>query len=203
MRRTHSFALSIAAGLFAAALVAGCAAPSSPAQLYQLRAAPPVALPLASTAATPSPLIWQLAQPVKLPEYLDSDTLLLAQGQSGLAALQGHRWAEPLRDSVPRVLRQDLAALLGESRVWVAPVPAGVVVTRRVRVELLALEANAERTAVTLRARWSVADPTGAAAPRADAATLNVPSAGTDADSLVAAHRLALWRLAERIAGGP
>jgi hypothetical protein len=30
---------------------------------------------------------------------------------------------------------------------------------------------------------------------------LSVPSAGTDVDSLVAAHRLALWRLAERIAG--
>jgi len=195
MRRVQSLVLWIAAGL-----AAGCAASSPTAQLYQLRAAPPVT---AVTAATPSTLIWQLVQPVQLPEYLERDALLLAQGQSGLVALPGHRWAEPLRDAVPRVLRQDLAALLGESRVWVAPVPAGVLVERRVRVELLALEANAERTAVTLRARWSVADPTGAAAPRADAATLNVPSAGTDVDSLVAAHRLALWRLAERIAGGP
>ena len=172
---------------------------SPPVLLYQLRAAPPVA----TAPPTPSALQWQLLLPVSVPEYLDRDALLLPQGQSGLLPLTGHRWAEPLRDSVPRVLRQDLAALLGESRVWAAPVPAGVVITRRLRVEVLALEASADRSSVLLRARWSLLDPTGAAPARADSVVLSAPSAGTDADSLVAAHRLALWRLAERIAAPP
>jgi hypothetical protein len=122
------------------------------------------------------------------------------RGQAGLQALDGHRWAEPLRDAVPRLLRQDLAALLGEARVWTAPLPAGVAPTRQLRVELLALQATADRGAVSLQARWSLADPAGAAPPWVEAAQFEVPSAGPEPDALVAAHRLALWRLAERIA---
>jgi uncharacterized protein len=197
----------MAAALWAALLtalltvstLAGCAASSPLVQLYHLRSAAPVA----SAAPVPSTMNWQLLQPVRVPEYLDRDALLLPQGQSGLLALPGHRWAEPLRDSVPRVLRQDLATLLGEARVWSAPVPAGVSIGRQVRVELLALEASADRSSVNLRARWSVIDPGGAGSARADAVTLSIPSTGTDVDSLVAAHRLALWRLAERIAASP
>ncbi len=185
--------------VLAATALAGCAGPAPAPRLYQLRAAPPA--PAASQA--PSALQWQLLQPVSLPESLDRDALLLRQGQNGLQPLPGHRWAEPLRDSVPRVLRQDLAALLGESRVWTAPVPAGVVITRRLRVELLALEASADRSSVLLRARWSLVDPSGAAPARADSVALSAASAGTDVDSLVAAHRLALWRLAETIAATP
>jgi uncharacterized protein len=186
-------------GLLALALLAACAS-TPPVQLYQLRAATPVA---AVAAPAPSSLNWQLMLPVRVPDYLDRDALLVPQGQSGLQAQAGHRWAEPLRESVPRLLRQDLATLLGEGRVWVAPLPAGVVVTRQLRVELLALEASADRRTVELRARWSVAAPGGAAAPRVETAVLSVPAAGTDVDSLVAAHRLALWRLAERIAALP
>jgi hypothetical protein len=86
--------------------------------------------------------------------------------------------------------------------VWTAPLPPGVVVQRQLRVELLALEAAADRASVSLRARWSVADTAGQDPPRAELASISAASAGTDADSLAAAHRLALWRLAERIAAG-
>jgi uncharacterized protein len=205
-------AVKLAAGVLAASLV-GCAGTSAPIQLYQLRAAPPVAVAAVAAAATvvpvvpvtpavaPTPAVWQLAMPVRVPDYLDRDAVLVPQGQAGLQALPGQRWAEPLRESVPRLLRADLAALLGEARVWSAPLPAGVQVTRLLRVELLALESNAERSAVVLRARWSISDPNGRAAPEAHSAAFDVPSAGLEVDSLVAAHRMALWRLAERIAG--
>jgi uncharacterized protein len=178
-----------------AAWLTACAGSSPPPQLYQLRAAAPVS----AAPAVASTGMWQLVLPVRLPEYLDRDALLVPQGQAGLQALAGHRWAEPLRDSVPRLLRQDLATLLGESRVWSAPVPAGVAVTRQLRVEILALEATAERNAVMLQARWTVADSNTGAAPLVDTVQLTVPSAAADVDSLVVAHRLALWRLAEKI----
>jgi uncharacterized protein len=193
----RGFTRGLATGVLASVVVA-CAGTSAPIQLYHLRAAPPAPV-LAS--ASPSTAIWQLATPVRVPDYLDRDAVLLPQGQAGLQALPGQRWAEPLRESVPRLLRTDLAALVGEARMWSAPVPAGVVVNRLLRVELLALESNAERSAVLLRARWSITDPSGRVAPEVQTLNLSVPSAGTDVDSLVAGHRLALWRLAERIAG--
>ena len=179
--------------------LSACATSSPPVQLYRLNASPPVARPAPAVTA----VNWQLMQPISVPEYLDRDAVLVPQGQSGLQALPGHRWAESLRDSVPRLLRQDLSMLLGESRVWSAPVPAGVLISRQLRVELVALDVGADRTSVVLRARWSLADPSGSAPPRAEAVVLAVPGAGTDVDSLVAAHRLALWRLAERIAATP
>lgn len=195
VRRTALLGLPVA-------LLAACSSPLPPLQLYRMAAAPPattaVSAPPASAAG-----VWQLVGPVRLPEYLDRDALLVPQGQAGLQALPGQRWAEPLRDSVPRLLRQDLALLLGESRVWGSPLPAGVAVDRQLRVELLALEPGADRRTVTLRARWSLADPSGRQPTRVDAAVIDAPVAGGDVDGLVAAHRLALWRLAERIVAGP
>jgi hypothetical protein len=184
-----------ALALLPALALAGCASSVPAPRLYQLRAAPPVAV-----VAVASNAVLQLMTPLRLPEVLDREALLVPQGQSGVQALDGQRWAEPLRDAVPRLLRQDLAALLGEARVWTAPLPAGVAVTRQLRVEVLAFEARADRGAVRLQARWSLADPAGSTAPQVRTIEIEAPSTGTDADALVAAHRLALWRLAERIA---
>lgn len=169
---------------------------SPPVQLYHLGGEPPRPLP----TPAPSGETWQLLLPVRVPEYLDREAILLPQGQTGLLALSGHRWAESLRDAVPRVLQQDLIAWLGPGRVWTAPLPAGVAVTRQLRVEIVLLQADAARSAVQLQARWTVADPQGRTAPRADGVALRVASASPAIDSLVAAHRLALWQLAERIA---
>jgi uncharacterized lipoprotein YmbA len=146
---------------------------------------------------------WQVVG-VALPDYLDRDVLLVPEGRTGMQPLVGHRWAEPLRDAVPRLLRQDLTALAGADRVWTAPVPPGVTITRRLRVEIQALEATPDRGAVRLRARWTLADPRATdAAPAVRQGEVTADVAGGDVDALVAAHRLAIWRLAERIAAAP
>lgn len=186
--------------------LSGCGSPAPAARLVQLRAATPVSapVPLAAAASTVSSTVsstanWQLMLPLRLPDYLDRDGVLVPEGQAGLVPIPGHRWAEPLRESVPRLLRADLATLLGESRVWSAPLPLGLAVQRQLRIELLAFESNAERSAVLLSARWVIVDVSGATPPRAESAQISVVVPAADVDSLVAAHRLALWRLAERI----
>ena len=186
---------SLGLGVLLAAQLMACGTPPPPPQLYQLRSAPPVAVqPLA--AAPTVQLLW----PVAVPELLERDAILVAQGQAGVQALPGHRWAEPLRDAVPRLLRQDLALLLGDSRVWVAPLPAGVVVQRLLRVELLALQADASRSSVQLQARWTLSDPAGRTAALTRVESLSVAVGGGDVDAVVVAHRQALWQLAERLA---
>ena len=180
--------------------LAACGTPAPPPQLYQLRSAAPQSVAPAPGASIAVAESWQLA-PLRLPEYLDRDAIVVPTGQSGLQPLQNHRWAEPLRDAVPRVLRQDLGALRGEGSIWAAPLPAGAVVARLLRVEVLAFEATADRAAVRLDAQWSLVDAAGAAPPQIGSARIEVPSVGSEPDALVAAHRLALWRLAERIAG--
>lgn len=180
--------------LLPASLLAACGS-SPPVQLYRLPSAAPVPAP--GTVATNE--TWQLLLPVRIPDYLDRDALLMPQGEARLLALSGHRWAESLREAVPRVLREDLIALLGEGRVWVSPLPAGLTITRRLRVELQAFDVGADRRSVRLQARWSLVDPAGAQPPRSAAAELVEAAASERIDDLVAAHRIALWHLAERI----
>jgi len=186
------------AALPAAALLLGaCAGSSLPAvQWVRLPAEAP------GPAAAPAPAapgVWQLMAPVQLPGHLDRDALLVPQGAAGLQGLGGARWAEPLRDAVPRLLRQDLEREFG-APVWTAPLPPGVLPTRQLRVELVAFDVVADRRGVLLAARWSLVDAKGGARPMVFDARFTTPSAGADADALAIAHRQALAQLARRIA---
>ncbi|MBC7726265.1 MAG: membrane integrity-associated transporter subunit PqiC [Microbacteriaceae bacterium] len=143
--------------------------------------------------------VWQLMAPVSLPGHLHRDALLVPQGAAGLQPLGGARWAEPLRDAVPRLLRTDLSRTLG-TPVWTAPLPPGVTPTRQLRVDFGALDVTPDGRGVSLQARWSVADPSGATAPRVADAAFVTNAGGADAQALAVAHRQALQQLARRIA---
>jgi uncharacterized lipoprotein YmbA len=179
--------------LLAALALLGCATPSPPAQLYRLPSDAPAAAP---TAAAWSGRPWQLVLPVAVPDYLDRDAIVVSQGQAALRALPGQRWAEPLAEAVPRVLRADLATRLGEGALWAGPLPQGLVAAGQLRIELTAFEATPDRSAVRLSARWSLAGGTL----RSGRSEISVPVAAPDADALVAAHREALWRLSAELA---
>jgi uncharacterized lipoprotein YmbA len=183
--------------------LAACAGNPVPAtRWYELRSEPPGPPP------APRPgdgAVWEISGQVEMPGSFDRDTLMVASGAAGLQPLTGHRWAEPLRDSIPRLLVADLARLRGEGRVWRAPAPAGVTVGRRLRVEIVTLLADATQRSLRVQARWSL---TGlgatAPAPTLGAADFQVSLSDSSPDALAAAHRVALWQLAMRVAGsGP
>lgn len=185
-------------------LALGACASSPPLQLYQLRAdlppgaewpGPAISAPAASAAGGR----WVLG-PVQVPEYLDRDAILVPTGQAGLQALPQQRWAEPLRDALPRLLRMDLARLRGSDLIWAAPAPAGTTVARQLRVEVQRLEASADGQSVQLQARWWLADPAGLQAAQVHDTQLSAPARSRSADDLVAAHRAVLWLLAREIA---
>lgn len=180
--------------------LAGCASNAPPTRWYELRAEPP------SPRPAPRPgdgAVWEVARVVGLPGALDRDTLVVASGASMVQPLAGHRWAEPLRDSVPNRLASDLALLRGEGLVWRAPVQSGVKVDKRLRVQIDALIADAVRQSLHVKARWWLSDErVGArAAPAMGEADFQVPLADRSEDALAAGHRMAVWQLAQRIAG--
>jgi uncharacterized lipoprotein YmbA len=189
-------------------VLAGCASRASDPTVYVLKSEPPVAVaPQPAQAAPP----WQLMLPVRVPDYLDRDELLLPQGANAVQPAFNHLWAEALSRSVPRVLTQDLRTLRGAGSLWTAPL-GGVAVQGQLRVELLALDVDVGGRSVTLQARWST-HPLSSAAPSAAKSTttfapqpaahitrLTAPSTSQDAAALVSAHRLALWQLAQAIA---
>lgn len=178
-------------------LLTACARPTVPTQWYELRSQPPGPVP----AARPGDgALWEVASTVGLPGALDRETLVVASGAASLEPLEGHRWVEPLRDSIPRMLVADLATLRGEGLVWRAPAPAGVKVSHRLRVEIVTLIADAGRRSLRLQARWWLNDTRPNAAPPAlGSADLRVDLPDRSIDALAAAHRMALWQLAMRI----
>ncbi len=181
-----------------AALLLGACAGSSLPPVHWVRL--PAEAPGSTAAPAPAvPGVWQLMAPVQLPGHLDRDALLVPQGAAGLQGLGGARWAEPLRDAVPRLLRQDLEREFG-APVWTAPLPPGVQPTRQLRVELAAFDVAADRRSVLLAARWSLVDAKGGARPTVFDASFTTPAAGAAADELAIAHRQALAQLARRIA---
>lgn len=188
--------------LAAAALVlAGCGT-SPPVQLHRLVLDSPTGADVAKSAtAAAATEVWELARLV-IPEYLDRDAVLVASGASGLRALSDQRWAEPLREAVPRLLQHDLRTLRGGDKVWPAPAPQGVRIDRNLRLEIQSLQADPQRGRVRLQANWVLIDPRGQVAPRLGSADIEAAFDGIDMERIVAAHRLALWRLAQRVALG-
>ncbi|MBL8286665.1 MAG: membrane integrity-associated transporter subunit PqiC [Rubrivivax sp.] len=170
----------------------------------------------AAAAAAPAPAsagageVWQLVLPVALPAHLERDTLFVPQagvpGGGAVQPLAGARWIEPLRDAVPRVLREDIARSLharnGAPVLWRSPLPPGLVPTRQLRVEITAFEIGSGARAVVTHARWSIADARGERPPQVHEARFDTAPAALPADAAdwAAAHRQAIAALAERIA---
>jgi uncharacterized protein len=201
MRQRFEFTRRLMPWLSASLVVGllGCSsAPPAPAvQWVRLPA-----LPQARAAATPPSAratTWQLLLPVALPGHLDRDAVLVPQGAAGLQPLGGARWAEPLRDAVPRLLLDDLSQLLGPGRVWATPLPPGWVPERQVRLAFTRLDVGLDGRSVQLSAGWSLSA-AGTGTPMVGQAVVEVPAASADAQALAVAHRQALWQLAQQLA---
>ena len=183
--------------------LAGCAAaPTRVPRLLRLEAGP-WPEPGGETDLSAAP-VWHL-QRVQLPAYLDRELVLAGQGAGSLQALPEVRWAEPLAEAVPRLLRRDLARAATEAgqpvQVWGAALPAGLSAALRLRIDIERLEADLAAGRVRLAAIWVVSDPAGRQTARSGQLELAEPLAGeTSAEALVAAHRRALQRLAQAVA---
>lgn len=142
---------------------------------------------------------WRLAS-VTLPGYLQRDAVLVpAAGAplTQLVPLAGLRWGEPLAETVPRLLRRDLARALGSAEAAPAVAAAGAAHVRVLRVELLAFEQAAAGGPLAVAARYTLAEP---GALRVGEILFQQPLESAGAESLVLAHRAAVASLARRLA---
>jgi len=190
--------------LLAAASLAGCATRDTPPRkLYALTGTPPLppdAKPGQDGRA------WVLASQVALPELLDRDELLVAEGSAGLRPWPEARWAEPLRDALPRVLAEDLWRLRQPYPVALGSLPGDGAESLRlvVQVDEWLARPDGAGLKLTLRARWRWAPlhaPAGTALPAAGMADISLPC-GAQADALADAYRRSVMALAARIVAG-
>ncbi|MGF6711977.1 putative lipoprotein YmbA [Luteibacter sp. W1I16] len=181
---THTLRLAGAA-IFVGSLAACASAPTH----FHTLVPPSAPMPAASAAFVID------VQPVAVPPQVDQPALVLRQGASGIAVLDGERWASPLGDEIRGALSADLAARLGTHDVHGLPRAKDARVVG-VRLDVRRFDSEVGGYA-TLEASWSVR---GADRAGANCASRVAEPAGSTYDSLVEAHQRALGKVADQVA---
>lgn len=107
--------LALVAALALAQFAAGCASPP-PERFYRLAVAPAAAAP---ATAGDGPVVTVGA--VTLPALVDRPQIVTLAAGSRVEVSEAHRWAEPLRFALGRVVAEQLAAALGTPLVYAYP----------------------------------------------------------------------------------
>jgi uncharacterized lipoprotein YmbA len=145
MKRMKSW---LGAALLLPLAVAGCA--GSPPQSFYTLGAKTAPAPRQS-AATYSIAI----DPASVPAIVDRPQIVLDTGPNQIALAEQSRWAEPLKESIPRVMADDLAQLLPEAEVFANPHGTVSDPDYRVRLDVQRF-ASSQGEAATVDILWSV-----------------------------------------------
>lgn len=135
--------------------------------------------------------------PIEIPPHLNRPQIVTRTEGNQVKLAEFHKWSEPLRANVTRVLAEDLSVLLGTDQVFLYPWPRSAPIEYRVRVDIHRFAAGPGGT-VRLRCRWTLAEPAGQAL-RTQAARFDVPATPGDYDSIVKAMSRSLAELAREI----
>lgn len=129
--------------------VAACSQRAEP-NFYVMSAEPEAP---SSDTGKPQPVVAVMR--VRLPQYLDRPEMVARSGANALMIDEDNRWGEPLAESVPRVLAENVSRHLPQGRVVVAPEARGERVPYEYLVALDAYEPDGAGNAV-MRGRWNL-----------------------------------------------
>jgi uncharacterized lipoprotein YmbA len=148
------------------------------------------------TASRPSYRIT--VGPVTIPALVDRPQIVLRAGANRVTLAEESRWAEPLKDSIPRVVAGNLASLLEGARVSAYTQGAGAAADYRVLLDIQRFE-SVMGDAATLEVLWTIGRASGGIM-TAGRSLIREPVGGADTDALVAAHERALAAVSRDIA---
>jgi uncharacterized lipoprotein YmbA len=135
--------------------------------------------------------------PITLPDVVDRPQIVLRAGANQVVIAEEHRWAEPLKSEIPRVIAENLSQILGVKQVWSYPQNAAETAEIQVLVDVQRFE-SAPGEAATIDASWTVQRKPGEPTPGRSLAREAVN--GSDFDALAAAHNRALAAVSREIA---
>lgn len=150
-----------------------------------------------AAAATAVPAVS--VGPVTLPEVVDRPQLVVRVAANRVEILETHRWAEPLKSEIPRLIAENLRRLLGSSRVSSHLQHAGADTDLRVLVDILRFESSPGE-AVTVEAVWSLRRATGGGQ-KTGRSLVREPVDAIGYDPMVAAYGRALHAVSRDLAG--
>lgn len=181
------------AAVWLACATAGCSR-SPRVTFYTLEPAAQVEPSVAATAV-PSVAVG----PVTLPELVDRPQLVVRVAANRVDILESHRWAEPLKSEIPRLIAENLGRLLPSDRVSSNLQHAGANADYRVLLDFRRFESSPGE-AVTVEAVWSLRRGTGGGALKTGRSLVREPVAAAGYDPLVAAYSRALLAVSRDLA---
>ncbi len=171
-------------------LLAGCASSTS-SRYYVLN---PLAAESKAQSQESCPTIG--VGPIKLPDYVNRPQIVTRTSENEIALAYFDLWAEPLTESVPRMLGENLSRLVCTKEIVFFPWRPSRIPQYRVAVEVLKMDGAPGKTA-SLEAWWSVAQDKKRLTRRASYSQ----SAGQGFQGLVEAQSRLLEALSRDIAG--
>ena len=150
--------------------------------------------PMPATSAAPVSLF---VGPVTVPEAVDRLPMVLRTAANQVEISDAHRWAEPLKASIPRVLGETLMRELATPDVRFTRAGSSMDADFRVSVEVQRFDSSLDQGA-TVDALWTVTPRQGK--PRSGRSTVSEPAASADPGGVAAAHSRALERVGRDIA---
>ncbi|MBC7962891.1 MAG: membrane integrity-associated transporter subunit PqiC [Steroidobacteraceae bacterium] len=150
------------------------------------------------TAAVDTAVPTVAVGPVTLPDVVDRPQLVMRVAANRVDILETHRWAEPLKSEIPRLIAENLRSLLGSSRVSSYLQHAGADADYRVLVDIQRFESSPGE-AVTVEALWSLRRVAGGA-PVTGRSLVREPVGTEGYDLLAAAYGRALLSVSRDLA---
>jgi uncharacterized lipoprotein YmbA len=173
-----------ATALLLALLITACA--RSPRVSFYTLSSPANLQPPPAKVAGPAVAVG----PVSIPEVVDRPQMVVRVAANRVEILETHRWAEPLKSEIPRLLARNLGRLLGSDRVYSYRENAGAQPEYRVVLDITRFESTPGE-AVTVEAVWSIRHGAGEVA-RTGHSLVHEKMQGGGYESMVAAYDRAL-----------
>jgi len=136
--------------------------------------------------------------PITLPEVVDRPQIVLRASPNEVIIVELHRWAEPLRSEIPRIIADNLTADLNVKRVAAYPQSAGDNADYRVLVDIQRFDSTMGES-VTIDALWTVKRVSDGAL-RTGRSMARESTGGGTYEAVVAAHSRALATISHEIA---
>ena len=185
----------ISAALVATLLLLNGCSSSEPPRFYLLN---PLSEGAGLEPPASEPCISLGIGPVRLPEYLDRPQIVTRATRNELTLAQLDRWAEPLSDTFPRVLAQNLSRLVCTKMVSVYPWRPSIPHDWRLDVAVIRMDGILGEE-VVLETWWSVSGGPENKVLATRRSRLTEPVQGKDYEAFVDAHSRAIGSLCHDI----
>jgi uncharacterized lipoprotein YmbA len=172
-----------------AVLVAACAS-APPPKFYTLNRT--------SAPGAPPSTVSVMVGPVSIPAVVDQPQIVVSTSPNQVTIDEFNRWASPLAGNISRVVAENLADLLGTSRVSLFQQSLNLDADFRVAIEVQTFE-SVPGDAATMNAVWAVRR-TRDGKTETGRTAVREATADKSYDALAAAHSRALSQLSQDIA---